>query len=124
MMGTSRIVLATAALLLVAGTARAMAPGCAKVVAAMEANPGLSADEVAKRTDTDVETVRSCTDAARAGETDAKAPAAAAGSPMAPGCAKIVAAMQANPGLSAEEAAKQTGTDVETVRSCTRPAGH
>jgi hypothetical protein len=39
------------------------APGCAKVAAAMDqAGGNLSADEIAKRTSTDVETVRGCTD--------------------------------------------------------------
>ena len=39
--------------------------------------------------------------------------------PMPPGCAKIVGVLDQNPGLSADEIAKQTSTDVETVRSCT-----
>ena len=42
---------------------RQMPPGCAKIAAALdESGGGLSADEVAKKTSTDVETVRSCTD--------------------------------------------------------------
>lgn len=51
--------------LLIARTGRAgqaVSPGCAKIVAVLDQNPGLSADEVAKKTSTDVETVRSCTD--------------------------------------------------------------
>ena len=37
--------------------------GCAKIVAVLDQTGGaLSADEVAKRTGTDVQTVRSCTD--------------------------------------------------------------
>ena len=45
-----------------AGKQAAMPPGCAKVVAVLDDNPGLSADEVAKKSSTDVETVRNCTD--------------------------------------------------------------
>ena len=45
------------------GNAEPMPPGCAKVVAVLEeGGGGLSADEVAKKTNTDVETVRDCTD--------------------------------------------------------------
>jgi hypothetical protein len=45
------------------GGAQPMPPGCAKVVAVLdEGGGGLSADEVAKKSNTDVETVRSCTD--------------------------------------------------------------
>jgi len=40
-----------------------VSPGCAKIVAVLDqGGGGLSADEVAKRTSTDVETVRNCTD--------------------------------------------------------------
>lgn len=45
------------------GGTEPMSPGCAKVVAVLdEGGGGLSADEVAKKTNTDVETVRNCTD--------------------------------------------------------------
>ena len=45
------------------GSAQSMPPGCMKIVAVLdESGGGLSADEVAKKTSTDVETVRSCTD--------------------------------------------------------------
>jgi hypothetical protein len=45
------------------GSAQPMPPGCAKIVAVLDQGGGaLSADEVAKKTNTDVETVRSCTD--------------------------------------------------------------
>jgi hypothetical protein len=44
------------------GSGQSMPPGCMKVVAVLDENGGLSADEVAKKTNTDVETVRSCTD--------------------------------------------------------------
>jgi hypothetical protein len=45
------------------GSAQSMPPGCMKIVAVLdEGGGGLSADEVAKKTNTDVETVRSCTD--------------------------------------------------------------
>jgi len=110
-------------ILLAASTSRAgqaVSPGCAKVVAALDESGGrLSADEIAKKTNTDVETVRSCTDAWRAGMADGKGSKAAAQPPMPPGCAKIVAVLDENPGLSADEIAKKTSTDVETVRSCT-----
>src|SRR5262249_20191500 len=105
--------------MLVAGTAvhgqQQPARGCAKIAAALDDHPGLSAEEIAKRTSTDIETVRGCVDSWRAtikrsGPKDA--PAAAP--PMAPGCAKIVAAFEANSGLSADEVAKKTSTDVQT----------
>jgi hypothetical protein len=45
------------------GSGQSMSPGCMKIVAVLdESGGGLSADEVAKKTNTDVETVRSCTD--------------------------------------------------------------
>ena len=44
------------------GSAQSMPPGCMKIVAVLDEGGGLSADEVAKKTNTDVETVRSCTD--------------------------------------------------------------
>jgi hypothetical protein len=45
------------------GSGQSMPPGCMKIVAVLdEGGGGLSADEVAKKTNTDVETVRSCTD--------------------------------------------------------------
>ena len=41
-------------------------PGCASIVAVLDESGGsLSADEIAKKTNTDVETVRNCTDAWR-----------------------------------------------------------
>jgi len=98
-----------------------MPPGCAKIVAVLEeSGGGLSADEVAKKTSTDVETVRNCTDLWRASTKDPKAPkAAAAPQPVPPGCAKIVAVLDQGGGLSADEIAKKTSTNVETVRNCT-----
>jgi hypothetical protein len=109
--------------LLIARTGRAgqaVSPGCAKIVAVLDESGGsLSAEEISKKTNTDVETVRSCTDAWRAGMKDAKGPKAAAQRPMPPGCAKIVGVLDQNPGLSADEIAKKTSTDVETVRGCT-----
>jgi transposase len=39
-----------------------ISPGCAKIVAVLDQGGGLSADEVAKKTNSDVETVRTCTD--------------------------------------------------------------
>ena len=45
------------------GSGQSMPPGCMKIVAVLdESGGGLSADEVAKKTNTDVETVRGCTD--------------------------------------------------------------
>ena len=45
------------------GSAKSMPPGCMKIVAVLdESGDGLSADEIAKKTNTDVETVRGCTD--------------------------------------------------------------
>jgi hypothetical protein len=39
---------------------------------------------------------------------------------ISPGCAQIVAVLdQGGGGLSAEEIAKRTSTDIETVRNCT-----
>ena len=106
-----------------AGTVRAdqaVAPGCAKIVAVLDESGGtLSADEVAKKTNTDVETVRSCTDAWRANMKDPKGPATGKDAAMPPGCAKVVAVLDANPGLSPDEVATKSGTDVETVRNCT-----
>jgi transposase len=97
--------------------------GCAEIVAVLEqGGGGLSAEEVAKKTHTDVETVRSCTDQWRAAQKDPKGPKASTGAtqPIAPGCEKIVAVLdQGGGGLSAEEVAKKTSTDVETVRNCT-----
>jgi len=114
---------AFAATLLTAGAARAdqpVAPGCAKIVAALDESGGtLSADEIAKKTNTDVETVRSCTDTWRAGMKDPKGPATGKQAAMPPGCAKIVEVLDQNPGLSADEVAKKSSSDVETVRNCT-----
>ena len=97
--------------------------GCAEIVAVLDqGGGGLSAAEIAKKTSTDVETVRSCTDQWRAAQKDPKGPKAPTGAtqPIAPGCEKIVAVLdQGGGGLSAEEVAKKTSTDVETVRSCT-----
>ena len=104
--------------LLTAGTGQAVSQGCVKIVAALDANPGLSAEEIAKKTSTNIETVRNCTDEWRASMKDAKGPNAPAAPAMAPGCAKIVAAFDETPGLSADEVAKKTSTDVETVRNC------
>ncbi len=57
------------------GGAQAMPPGCAKIVAVLEeGGGGLSADEVAKKTSTDVETVRNCTDLWRRGAKGAVKP--------------------------------------------------
>jgi transposase len=98
-----------------------MPPGCAQIVAVLDQGGGLSPDEIAKKTSTDVETVRSCTDAWRSTMKDPKAPrgAGAAPQPMPPGCAQIVGVLDQGGGLSPDEIAKKTSTDVETVRSCT-----
>jgi hypothetical protein len=116
-------VLLVGGMLPASGTARAgqaVSPGCAKIVAVLdESGGGLSAEEVAKRTSTDVETVRSCTDAWRAGMKDAKGTKTAAPSATPPGCAQVVAVLDQNLGLSADEIATKTNTDVETVRNCT-----
>ena len=102
-----------------AGAGQAVDPGCAKIVAVLDESGGsLSAEEIAKRTSTDIETVRNCTDAWRAGMKDAKGPKAAA-QPVPPGCAQIVGVLDQNPDLSAEEIAKKTNTNIETVRNCT-----
>lgn len=111
-----------AGVLLVAGSTRAdepVAPGCAKIVAVLDESGGaLSADEIAKKTDTDVETVRSCTDTWRASMKDPNGKAGKDAA-MPPGCAKVVGVLDANPGLSPDEVATKSGTDVETVRNCT-----
>jgi transposase len=97
--------------------------GCAQIVAVLdESGGGLSAEEIAKKTNTDVETVRNCTDLWRRTMKDAPAPKGvrATDQPVPTGCAKIVAALdESGGGLSADEIAKKTGTDVETVRNCT-----
>jgi N-methylhydantoinase B/oxoprolinase/acetone carboxylase alpha subunit len=95
--------------------------GCAKIVAVLDKGGGeLSPDEVAKKTGTDVETVRNCTDLWRR-NMDAKAPKGVhTDRPVPEGCAKIVAVLdESGGGLSADEVAKRTSTDVETVRNCT-----
>jgi hypothetical protein len=96
--------------------------GCAQIVAVLDQGGGaLSAEEVAKKTSTDVETVRSCTDLWRARK-DAAAPKGvrATDQPMPAGCAQILAVLdQDGATLSAEEVAKKTSTDVQTVRNCT-----
>ena len=113
----------TATIMVPAGARAQPSAGCAPIVAVLdESGGGLSADEIAKKTNTDVETVRNCTDEWRKAKAGAKAPAgAAAGAKAAPsGCAPIVAVLdQGGGGLSADEIAKKTNTDVETVRSCT-----
>ncbi len=113
----------TVTMMMPAGAWAAASAGCAPIVAVLDESGGsLSADEVAKKTNTDVETVRNCTDEWRKARAGAKAPAgAAAGAKAAPsGCAPIVAVLdQGGGGLSADEIAKKTNTDVETVRSCT-----
>jgi hypothetical protein len=110
-------------MLLVSGRVQArpaVTPGCAKIVAVLDETGGaLSAEEIARRTSTDIETVRSCTDTWRAGMKDANGPKTAAPAPMPPGCAKIVALLDQNLGLSADEIATRTSSDVETVRNCT-----
>ena len=95
--------------------------GCEKIVAALDESGGsLSADEIAKKTSTDVETVRGCTDQWRASMKDKSGPAGAKTQQMPPGCAKVVAVLdQGGGGLSADEVAKKSSTDVETVRNCT-----
>lgn len=58
---------AVAVLVLAAPAAHAESKGCAEIVAAYEeGGGGLSADELAKKMHTDVETVRGCLDAADA----------------------------------------------------------
>ena len=61
-----------------ATVARAESKGCAEIVAASEESGGkLSADELAKKMNTDVQTVRNCLDA----KAKAPAPKAAGGEP-------------------------------------------
>lgn len=102
---------------------RPVTRGCAAIVAVLdEGGGGLSAEEVAKKTSTDIETVRSCTDQWRAAQKDPKAPGTAGGpaQPITRGCEQIVAVLEGGGGgLSADEVAKKTSTDVETVRNCT-----
>ena len=102
---------------------QAISRGCTEIVGVLEQGAGLSAEEVAKKTSSDVETVRSCTDQWRASQKDPKAPTTggSATQPVARGCEKIVAVLDGSggAGLSADEVAKKTGSDVETVRSCT-----
>jgi hypothetical protein len=97
--------------------------GCAQIMAVLDQSGGaLSAEEVAKKTSTDVETVRSCTDLWRHSMKKLQAPkgANAAQQAVPEGCAQIVAVLDQSGGaLSAEEVAKKTSTDVETVRNCT-----
>ena len=118
-------VLVICATVFVAGTARAeqqaMPPGCAKVAAVLAESGGQkSPDEIAKATGTDIETVRNCTDLWHASMKDQKAPATSAASkPMPSGCAKIVAVLDEGGGLSPDQIAQKTSTDIETVRSCT-----
>ena len=104
------------------GAQQQLSPVCAKVVVALEeSGGGLSADEIAAKTGTDVKTVRECTDRWRSTMKDPTAPkgANATPQPMPAGCGPIVAAMDESGGaLSADEVAKKTGTDVETVRKC------
>ncbi len=100
-----------------------MPTGCAPIVAVLEQGGGaLSAEEVARKTSTDVETVRSCTDVWQRTQ---KAPAPPKGvratdQPVPAGCAQVVAVLEQGGGeLSPDEVAKKTNTDVETVRNCT-----
>jgi len=76
-----------------------------RIVAALDGSGGIpSAEEIAEKTGTDVETVRSCTDAWRRTHKDPKGVQGASGGtqPVAPGCAKIVAVLdQGGGGLSA-----------------------
>ena len=103
-----------------AGAEQPVARGCEKIAAAMDqAGGGLSADEIAKKTDTDVETVRGCMDAWNASHKDAKGVPAGTGQAVSRGCAKVVGVLEQQPGLSAEEIALKTMTNVQTVRGCT-----
>src|SRR5262245_39151452 len=116
---TTALLLGTSLVLGSAWADQPVAPGCAKIVAALDQSGGtLSADEIAKKTNTDPETVRSCTDAWRASMKDPKG-ATGKQAAMPPGCAKVVAVLDQNPGLSADEVAKKSSSDVETVRNCT-----
>lgn len=103
------------------GEQQSIPVGCAKIVAVLDESGGaLSPEEVAKKTGTDVPTVRDCTDLWRRTMKDPNAPKGAGAKPMPEGCAKIVAVLDEGGGsLSAEEVAKKTSTDVETVRNCT-----
>ena len=51
---------------------QAISRGCTEIVGVLEQGAGLSADEVAKKTSTDVETVRTCTDQWRASQKNPK----------------------------------------------------
>jgi len=60
---TARIVVVAGMVVIGATTARAESKGCEKIVAASEqAGGSLSADELAKKLNTDVQTVRNCLD--------------------------------------------------------------
>src|SRR5262249_19317981 len=96
-----------------AGAEQPMAPGCAKVAAAMDqAGGGLSADEIAKKTDTDVETVRGCMDAWNAAhKKDAAATPGSVGHKSAPPrCTKTVGGLDPHPGLTAPHLPTRTST--------------
>jgi hypothetical protein len=97
--------------------------GCAQIVAVLdESGDALSAEEIAKKTSTNVETVRNCTDLWRRTMKEGKAPkgANAPQQTVPAGCAQIVAVLVESAGrLSAEEIALKTSTDVETVQNCT-----
>src|SRR5262249_57015495 len=81
-----------------------VAPGCEKIAAAMdEAGGALSADEVAKKTSTDVEAVRGCMDAWRAPHTDAKGASGSTGQQAAsPGAPRIVSGPEQHPAPTAQ----------------------
>ena len=102
------------------GEQQQVAPGCAEVAAAMDqAGGALSAEEIARKTSTDIETVRGCMDSWRAAHKDAKGvPGSTGQQAVSPGCAQIVAVLERQPGLSAEEIALKTMTNVQTVRGC------
>ena len=105
------------------GEQQAIPPGCAQVVAVLEQGGGsLSAEEVAKKSGTDIETARNCTDLWRSTMKDANAPKGGGDTaqPVAEGCAKIVAILdQGGGGMSPDEVARRAHSDVETVRNCT-----
>jgi transposase len=107
---------------LVQGEQQPMPDGCAQIVAVLDEGGGeLSPEEVAKKTNTDIETVRNCTDLWRRTMKDEPAPkdVHATDQTLSPGCAQIVAVLDEGGSLSPEEVAKKTGTDIETVRNCT-----
>ena len=95
-------------------------PGCEKIVAALdEAGGKLSAEEIARKTASDIETVRKCTDQWRSTMRDKGAPAGDKAPQLPPECVKVISVIDNASGrLSADKVAKESGADVKTVNKC------